>query len=265
MAATRLLLVMLGTLLLLADGIALRHAAAFPHPTAAVLLGLLIGQLGLVASWAACARRSWLIRVALVWACAALVAWPISQWTGPSWRAWAGLLLIYAMLVVAAWKLLLAAGYQWTNLECAQPAQGARLRAHQFSLAWMLQTTTALALALGVGSWLALPAVKPLLAVASITILALFVPLVISTLLLHTPRWWLRGVLALVVPLGGAVFMKMNGGSTPMFMTLILGVEVLVALAAATVLASVGVALVPVTESTAPAAPPSSPRLADAL
>lgn len=265
MPGTRLLLVMLGTLLLLADGIALRHAAAFPHPTAAVLLGLVIGQLGLIASWAACSRRMWLLRVAVVWGCAALAAWPISAVTAPSWRAWAGLLLIFALLVAAAWKLLLAAGYRWANVDRAEQRVVSRLQSHQFSLAWMMQATTALALALGVGSWLALPAVKPHLAVASIAILALFIPLVISTLLLHTPRWWLRGVLALIVPLGCAVFMRLSGGSTPMFMTLLLGVEVLVALATATVLASLGVALVPVKASTAEVAPRSSPRLADAL
>ena len=265
MAGTRLLVVMLGTLLLLADGIALRHAQPFPHPTAAVLMGLVIGQLGLVASWAACSRGSWLVRVAIVWACAALAAWPVAQCTGPAWRAWAGLLLIYALMVVAAWKLLLAAGYQWSSVEQDSVAPPGNLRAHQFSLAWMLRATTALALALGVGSWLALPAIKPWLAVASITILALFMPLVISTLLLQTPRWWLRGLLALVVPLGGVVFLRVNGGATPMFMTLILGVELLVALLTATVLASVGVALEPITESTAPVAPPFSPRLADVL
>lgn len=265
MATTRLLLVMLGTLLLLADGIALRHAQAFPHPSAAVLLGLVIGQVGLIASWGACSRQSWLVRVPLVWFCAAVAAWPMSLCSGPSWRAWAGLLLIYAMIVVIAWKLLLAAGYRWST--AAEPATNPSptLRPHQFSLAWMLQGTTALALALGVGSWLALPESKPWLAVASIVILAVLLPLVISTLLLQTPRWWLRSALMLIVPLGGAAFLLMNRGSTPMFLTLLLGVESLVALLAATVLAAAGVSLIPVTESIAPDAQSPGLRLGAAL
>lgn len=262
MSASRLLLSLLGVLLVVADILALRHAQPFPHPTAALLLGLVIGQVGLVASWAACSRQSWLVRISITWSVAALAAGPLAMNSSPLWREWAALLLMYATTVVVAWKLTLAAGYRW-SLPSGRAA-ASRLKEHQFSLAWMLQTVTTASLALGASSWLMLPVHKPHLAVASMLILALFVPMTFALLLLTTNRWWLRGALGLIVPLGGAAFLLMNRGASPLLFSLLLGTATLVTLLAATVLAALEVQLVPTRESTSSDEPQPSLRLGDA-
>lgn len=262
MSASRLLLSLLGVLLIVADILALRHAQPFPHPTAALLLGLVIGQVGLVASWAACSRQSWLVRISITWSVAALAAGPLAMNSSPTWREWAALLLMYATTVVVAWKLTLAAGYRW--LLPQRRAAASALKDHQFSLAWMLRTVTTASLALGASSWLMLPVHKPHLAVASMLTLALFVPMAFAALLLKTDRWWLRGMLALILPVGVVAFLVLNRGASPMFFTLLLGVQTLVTLLAATVLAALEVQLVPATPSTSLDEPQPSLRLGDA-
>jgi hypothetical protein len=263
MHTRRLLLVLLATLLLLGDGIAWRHVQPFPHPSAAVLVGLLLAQLGLVASWAACGRRSWLVRTAVTWTCAALIAWPLSQCTGPSWRAWASLLLIYSAAIVIAWKLLLAAGYRWTIGAIAP--QASSLRAHQCSLAWILRSLTTCSLALGIGSWLSLPLHDPWTAIVTLAILALCLPMTLSLWLMPTQRWWLRGAAIFMLPLVGALFIALHRGPAAMFIVLCLGVQMFVALLAAMVLENADLALVVATESTASDAPPAPLRLAGGL
>lgn len=264
MAALRLLLVLLGILLGLANAVALRECRHFPHPTAAVVLGLALGELGLITSWAALARRSWMVRVAIAWAFAALAAWPLAQISGPSWRAWAGMLLLFAIVVVIAWQGLLAIGFQWRaraaiRREC--PPLGPR----QCSLSGMLQVITACALALGMSSWLALPDREPGLAVISILTLAFSVPLTISACVAETPRLWMRGALLLIVPAGAANFSLLYDAPTALFLTLALTVQTLVTLLAAITLSVGGVSLQSVTESTASRATERPPRLGDAL
>jgi hypothetical protein len=255
MVAIHLLGSLLAILLGLGSAIALRSAEAYPHPSAAILLGLTLGEVGLVATWSACARRSWMARAAIAWASAALAAWPLSLCSGPSWSAWAGLLLVYCLTIAAVWKLLLAAGYRWSGLAEAAPAAPDRLQPHQFSLAWLMQAMTACALALGIGSWLTLPPAHTTAAVVSLALFGMFVPLTIGTLLVDTPRWWLRVALGMFVPLGGGVLMLVNPGQHALLLVLAFGVQTLVVLLAATVLASVGVALQPVTAPTTPRGP----------
>ena len=264
MAALRLLLVLLGILLGLANAVALRDCQHFPHPTAAVVLGLALGELGLITSWAALARRSWMVRVAIAWAFAALAAWPLAQVSGPSWRAWAGMLLLFAIVVAIAWQGLLATGLRW-HTRTFTPSERPPLGPRQCSLAGMLQVITACALALGISSWLALPDRDPGVAVISIFTLALSVPLTISACVAETPRLWMRGALLLIVPAGAANFSLLYDASTALFLTLALTVQTLVTLVAAITLSVVGVSVQPVTESTVPRATERPSRLGDAL
>jgi hypothetical protein len=264
MGALRLLLALLGILLALANAVALRDCQNFPHPTAAVVLGLGLGELGLITSWAALARRSWMVRVAIAWAFAALAAWPLSQLSGPSWRAWAGMLLLFAIVVVIAWQALLATGLRLhakTSTLSERPPLGPR----QCSLSSMLQVITACALALGISSWLKLPERDPVLAVMSILTLASSVPLTISAFIAETPRLWMRGALLLIVPAGAANFALLYDTPTALFLTLALTVQTLVMLVAAIILSVGGVSLQPVTESTTPRVPEPPSRLGDAL
>src|SRR5690606_5907183 len=167
MAALRLLVVLLVAWLVLADFVVAREANPYPHRSAAILLGLILGEVGLVASWSALSRSSWLASAGMVWLTAAAAAWPMSLNTAPSWQAWAGLLLIYAGGVVAVWKILLAWGVHIDGLgERTQPPEG-RLRSRQYSLARLMEITTAAAMTLGIGSWLALPSTEPYVAAAS--------------------------------------------------------------------------------------------------
>lgn len=249
-------MVLLATSLLLADGIALRHAQAFPHPTAAILLGMLLGQVGLIATWAACSRGSWMVRVMVAWAVIAFAAWPLSLHSSPTWQAWAGLLLIYSAVIVAGWKLTLAAGYCW-KVETRVARHPQLLKPHQFSLAWLLKTSTACSLALGMFSWLALPAQHPITALASIMMLAACIPLTISALVLETNRWWLRGSVAMLMPLLGWLFVSMNAGRGAMLLTLMLGAQLLVAVLSALVINAAGMKLEGVKASTAQGEPES--------
>jgi hypothetical protein len=170
MAAARLLFLLLAVLLLLGDVIAARQGQSFPHPTAAIMLGLVLGELALVATWAACSRGSWLVRVAICWSAAAVAAWPLALFSGPTWHAWAGLLLIYSATITIGWRLLLATGYQWSWPFGIDTSSTTPLLPHQFSLKWMLKAITACSLALGLGSWFALPAHDPWLAVIALSI-----------------------------------------------------------------------------------------------
>ena len=59
MAALRLLSVLVITLLVLSDFAAARGAEAYPDPRGVIFVGLVLGELALVATWCACAKRSW--------------------------------------------------------------------------------------------------------------------------------------------------------------------------------------------------------------
>jgi hypothetical protein len=147
--------------------------------------------------------------------------------------------LIYCVTIAAGWRLLLAAGYAW-EWPFSSESQTSSLRAHQFSLKWLLKAITACSLALGLGSWLSLPAFDPLLAVATIVTLALCVPVTISTLLVQTRRWWLRMAVPLIVPLAGASLMLLHGNTAAKFLIVLCGVQTLVLLLAATVISAAG-------------------------
>jgi hypothetical protein len=240
MAAARLLFLLLAVMLLLGDVIAARQGQSFPHPSAAIMLGLVLGELALVASWAACSRGSWLVRVAVAWSAAAAAAHPLALFSGPTWQAWAGLLLIYSATIALGWRLLLAAGYEWSWPFGEEPAAVSRLLPHQYSLQWMLKAITACSLALGLGSWLALPANDPWLAVATIVTLGLCVPVTMSTLLVETRRWWVRAAVPLLVPAAGAVLVMLHAGAAAKFLVVLCGVQTLVLLLAATVTSAAG-------------------------
>jgi hypothetical protein len=240
MAAARLLFLLLAVLLLLGDVIAARTGQSFPHPTAAIMLGLVLGELALVATWAACSRGSWVARVAICWSAAALAAWPLALFSGPTWHAWAGLLLIYSATIATGWRLLLASGYQWQWPFGGEELHRTALLPHQFSLKWMLKTITACSLALGLGSWFALPAHDPWLAVATIVTLGFCVPVTISTLLLETRRWWVRAAVPLLLPLAGGILVALHGGAAAKFLVVLCGVQTVVLLLAATVMSAAG-------------------------
>jgi len=241
MAALRLLSVLVITLLVLSDFAAARGAEAYPDPRGVIFVGLVLGELALVATWCACARRSWILRVAIAWACAAGAAWPLAMFSAPSWSAWMGLLLVYSAVIAAGWKVLLSSGWQWNVAGSALAGfHKNNLRPRQISLAWIMEAMTALSLALGVGSWLALPARGPWLALATIVWLASVTPLVFCALLLETQRSGWKLVIALLVPLGAALFAFLPDGPS---MLLLCGVQALVLLLAASVLAVAGVKL----------------------
>lgn len=245
MAVLRLLVVLFIAWLILADVALARQAPTFPQPLAAVMLGLLLGEMALIATWAACARRSWVVRAAVTWGCAALLAWPAALYSGPSWRAWTGLLLIFSAVVAFCWKVLELQGFgwQWPETEVRSPQR--RLLPHQFSLAWMLETITVASATLGLGSWLALPSVQPWIAALTAILLAPLVPLAMFTLLAETRTYWWRMLLAVVLPLVIASLALLNGTEVAKFLAVLAGTELLLGLAAGALLAAAGGALQP--------------------
>lgn len=240
MSILRLLVALLVAWLILADCALARHAPTFPQPLSAVMLGMLLGEMALVASWAACARRSWIVRSAVAWSCAALLAWPASVFSGPSWQAWAGLLLIYSAVVAFCWKLLHASGYhwEWPGLAAISPAR--RLQPHQFSLAWMMEVLTLSAATLGLGSWLALPSIQPWIAAVSAALLAPLVPLAMFALLVESHAGLWRVTLVFVLPLAVAALAILNGADLAKFLAVIAGTELLLGLLAGAIIAVAG-------------------------
>jgi hypothetical protein len=258
MAVLRLLFVLFALLLLLADGLTARHGAGFPHPTAGVMLGLLLGEAGLVATWSACSRRHWVLRLAVAWLTMALLAWPAAYYTGPSWRQWTGLLLLFGAGVALGWKLVYATGWSWHLPETQAATDQSALRPLQFSMANMLEWTTTLALTLGVGSWLALPDRQPFLAALSILALAALTPLWMAILLAETKSIWSRCALASLPLLGSAGVIALNliGGQAGL-LALVVGTQSLVTIFAALLLAIGGGRLLATTASRAPDGLPS--------
>lgn len=261
MAVVRLLLALLITWLILADCLLARTATPFPHPTAGIMLGLLLGEAGLIASWFACSRQHWLARLALGWLAMALLAWPAAMYSGPSWRQWAGLLLLFSGGVALGWKMVQASGWVWEWPTSLSTSTSSKLRSYQFSLAALMELMTTTAATLGLASWLALPDRQPLLAACSVLVLSALPPLCFWLALAETRSLWSRAGALLIIALLSAFFALLHV-SSGLFATMLLlpGTLALVSLLAGTILSLGGGRLLSAKESKSWDALPSSPH-----
>ncbi|HTN75030.1 MAG TPA: hypothetical protein VL096_07275 [Pirellulaceae bacterium] len=251
MAILRVLLALFVAWLILADCLLARHSAALPHPSGGIMLGLLLGEAGLVATWFATSRQPWPLRLAISWLTMALLAWPAALYSGPSWRQWVGLLLLFTSGVAVGWKIVQASGWRWCWPGENTPPPQRLLGARQYSLATMLEWLTTAATTLGLASWLALPDKQPLVAATSIVCLALVLPLAMALVLVESRALWARCGFALGLLVTALLAIGINQGqvSTPLF-ALVLTTELLVALFAALLLAIGGGSLQRTTAAT---------------
>ncbi len=267
MAIIRVLLVLFVTWLILADCVLARHTEPFPHPSAAIMLGLLLGEAGLVASWFACARQHWLTRLAVVWVVMAVLAWPAALYSGPSWRAWAGLLLLFSGGIAFGWKLMHASGWQLEWPTSFSTRRATNLRGYQFSLASLMELTTIVAATLGLASWLALPDRQPVIAACGMLLLSTLPPLCCWLVMAETQRVWSRLGPLLAMLLVTLLFVGLHHASgLSAMMSLLPCALAIVSLLGGTVVSLGGGRLVHVTESKSSPAPWAlSPPPVDAL
>ena len=124
----------------------------FPMPGAGVILGLVLGQVGLLATWLVLGGRSLLLRLITTLAGAALLAIPSSECSVPTVQQWMAVLFVYGTMVAAPLVVLRILGMRLLRT-CHQELSGKPekySRRWQFSIGSILLWTTCVGIVLGV-------------------------------------------------------------------------------------------------------------------
>ncbi len=171
-----------------------------------VLVGIVFGQVGLMATWLVWGAAPLPLRLLLNLSVAGLLSLPLGSSTNPSAAQWFGVLCVYAVGVATPNVGLRVLGLRCSTSYGRQPIEPHRLadRRWQFTLAGLLGAITAVAILLAAARWMDFPwefAVEIGLYCGGFVVVAL-----VSLWATWGRRWWVLRVVVvcLLVPAVGA-------------------------------------------------------------
>ncbi len=148
-----------GILIVLLDGcVVTRFRASYDTPLM-LYLGLVVGQLALLAFWCVMARGILTARLLATLVAIALLSQPLGRVTGGNWAEWFTLLCLFTACTGGVVRVTQWCGFRPQILDLPKPVCAAppNPRRAQFSLGGLLSITTFVALGLGLARHVTLP------------------------------------------------------------------------------------------------------------